>query len=118
MAPHMTQMYILHKWTYSTQDEWVQFAFARNETPDLESVDNFAAAFQYSWTGRIFDGRFFSAKISSNLAGHGQITFALGNGRDLSPIWIVVNNGNSNRLYLLYIELRVVQKKHMFNWER
>ena len=30
------------------------------------------------------------------LAGHGQITCALGNGRDLSPIWIVVNNGNSN----------------------
>ena len=31
---------------------------------------------------------------------HGQITFAFGNGRDLSPIWIVVNT----------------QKKHMFNW--
>ena len=45
-------------------------------------------------------GRFFSAKISADLGGHGQITFAFGNGRDLSPIWIVVNT----------------QKKHMFNW--
>ena len=45
-------------------------------------------------------GRFFSAKISADLGGHGQITFAFGNGRDLSTIWIVVNT----------------QKKHMFNW--
>ena len=89
----------LKNWIYAKQDEFL-FAFTK-EILTWKAWTILQLHFNiHEHTGRIFDGRFFSAKISSNLAGHGQITCALGNGRDLSPIWIVVNT----------------QKKHMFNW--
>lgn len=80
----------LKNWIYAKQEEFL-FAFTK-EILTWKAWTILQLHFNiHENIGRIFDGRFFSAKISSNLAGHGQITYSSsGRGVLTSKKWPVL----------------------------